>query len=72
MKIPYVVWRSTTFPPLPVRFSRDFRSAYSHQRVVFRSGKWAQIKAHYGIELADRSAINIKDRWRTLNKLGLN
>lgn len=38
----------------------------------FRSGKWAQIKAHYGIELADRSAINIKDRWRTLKKLGLN
>jgi len=34
----------------------------------FGAGNWLQIKSYYPMELSDRSTINIKDRWRTLNK----
>jgi len=34
----------------------------------FGAGNWAQIKAYYSMELIDRTTINLKDRWRTLNK----
>ena len=29
---------------------------------------WAEIKEYYSRELIDRTTINIKDRWRTLNE----
>lgn len=34
----------------------------------FGAGRWADIKSYYHIDLADRSSVQIKDRWRTLNK----
>ena len=34
----------------------------------FGAGNWLQIKSYYPMELSDRTTINIKDRWRTLNK----
>lgn len=34
----------------------------------FGIGKWAEIKSHFSMELRDRSTVNIKDRYRTLNK----
>ena len=34
----------------------------------FGMGKWADIKAYYSMELKDRNQVQIKDRWRTLNK----
>ncbi len=34
----------------------------------FGVGNWAEIKSYYHIDLADRSSVNIKDRWRTMNK----
>lgn len=33
----------------------------------FGAGKWSDIKSYYHIDLADRTAVQIKDRWRTLN-----
>ena len=32
------------------------------------AGNWSEIKSYYHIDLADRTAVQIKDRWRTLNK----
>lgn len=34
----------------------------------FGTGKWTDIKVHYAVELQNRSAVQLKDRWRTLNK----
>ena len=34
----------------------------------FGVGRWSDIKSYYSIELKDRNAVQIKDRWRTLNK----
>ncbi|KAL7551416.1 hypothetical protein ACHAWF_017653 [Thalassiosira exigua] len=34
----------------------------------FGAGQWANIKAFYAVELKDRDQVQIKDRWRTLNK----
>ena len=34
----------------------------------FGVGRWAEIKEYYSKELIDRTTINLKDRWRTLNK----
>ena len=34
----------------------------------FGAGRWADIKSYYSIELKDRGAVQIKDRWRTINK----
>ena len=32
------------------------------------AGNWRDIKSYYHLDLADRTAVQIKDRWRTLNK----
>lgn len=34
----------------------------------FGAGNWRDIKSYYHIDLAARTAVQIKDRWRTLNK----
>ena len=34
----------------------------------FGAGNWSDIKSFYHIDLANRTAVQIKDRWRTLNK----
>ena len=34
----------------------------------FGAGRWADIKSYYHIDLADRTSVQIKDRWRTLNR----
>ncbi len=34
----------------------------------FGVGRWAGIKSYYHIDLADRTPVQIKDRWRTLTK----
>jgi hypothetical protein len=34
----------------------------------FGSGKWVDIKSHYSMVLKNRDTVQIKDRWRTLNK----
>jgi hypothetical protein len=34
----------------------------------FGVGRWADIKSYYDTDLADRTSVQIKDRWRTLNK----
>ena len=34
----------------------------------FGEGNWVQIKSYYAIELKDRGAVQIKDRYRTLKK----
>ena len=31
-------------------------------------GRWADIKSYYSMELRDRTQVQLKDRWRTLNK----
>ncbi len=33
----------------------------------FGVGRWADIKSYYDTDLADRTSVQIKDRWRTLN-----
>ena len=35
----------------------------------FGVGRWADIKSYYHIDLANRSAVQIKDRWRTLQTM---
>ena len=34
----------------------------------FGSGSWTEIKVNYAMELKNRGTVQIKDRWRTLNK----
>lgn len=34
----------------------------------FGAGKWTEIKVNYAVQLKGRDTIQIKDRWRTLNK----
>ena len=34
----------------------------------FGAGRWSDIKSYYANDLKNRSAVQIKDRWRTLNK----
>lgn len=34
----------------------------------FGAGNWAQIKSEYAMVLRNRSSVNIKDRWRNMNK----
>ncbi len=34
----------------------------------FGAGKWTEIKVNYAVQLKSREPIQIKDRWRTLNK----
>jgi len=35
---------------------------------LYGVGKWSDIKAHYDMELRDRTTVQIKDRWRTVTK----
>ena len=50
------------------RFTDSEDAAIRNGVERFGPGRWADIKSYYHIELADRSAVQIKDRWRTLNK----
>ena len=50
------------------RFTDSEDAAIRNGVERFGPGRWADIKSYYHIDLADRSAVQIKDRWRTLNK----
>lgn len=51
-----------------VKFTDSEDAAIRNGVDKFGVGRWADIKAFYHIDLADRSSVQIKDRWRTLNK----
>ena len=50
------------------RFTESEDSAIRSGVEKFGEGRWADIKSYYHIDLADRTSVQIKDRWRTLNK----
>ena len=50
------------------RFTEEEDNAIYEGVERYRVGQWAQIKAFRPVELVDRTANNIKDRWRTLNE----
>jgi hypothetical protein len=49
------------------RFTDSEDAAIRNGVERFGAGKWSDIKSYYHIDLADRTAVQIKDRWRTLN-----
>jgi hypothetical protein len=51
-----------------VKFTDSEDAAIRNGVERFGVGRWADIKSYYHIDLADRTSVQIKDRWRTLNK----
>jgi len=49
------------------RFTDSEDAAIRNGVERFGAGKWSDIKSYYHIDLADRTTVQIKDRWRTLN-----
>jgi hypothetical protein len=51
-----------------VKFTDSEDAAIRNGVDRFGVGRWADIKSYYDTDLADRTSVQIKDRWRTLNK----
>mmetsp|Transcript_32037 Transcript_32037/g.64338 ORF Transcript_32037/g.64338 Transcript_32037/m.64338 type:complete len:616 (-) Transcript_32037:223-2070(-) len=52
------------------RFTEIEDAAIKNGIKHFGDGKWAAIKAHYAVQLKDRTSVQIKDRVRTLRQNG--
>ncbi len=52
------------------RFTEIEDAAIKNGMKRFGDGKWAAIKAHYAVQLKDRTGVQIKDRVRTLRQQG--
>eukprot|EP00578_Thalassiosira_sp_NH16_P007264 CAMPEP_0181126696 /NCGR_PEP_ID=MMETSP1071-20121207/27779_1 /TAXON_ID=35127 /ORGANISM="Thalassiosira sp., Strain NH16" /LENGTH=582 /DNA_ID=CAMNT_0023212339 /DNA_START=166 /DNA_END=1914 /DNA_ORIENTATION=- len=50
------------------RFTEQEDKAIKEGVDMFDVGRWSDIKAYFAMELKDRDTVQIKDRWRTLNK----
>ena len=50
------------------KFTESEDAAIRNGVEKFGVGSWADIKSYYHIDLVDRTAVQVKDRWRTLNK----
>jgi hypothetical protein len=55
-------------PPKRSKFTDAEDDAIRAGVEQFGAGNWAQIKSEYAIVLRNRSSVNIKDRWRNMNK----
>lgn len=51
------------------KFTKEEDEAIKNGVTLCGVGKWSEIKAHNPIQLRNRSSVQIKDRWRTLNKV---
>lgn len=55
-------------PPKRSKFTDAEDDAIRQGVEEFGAGNWAQIKSQYAMVLRNRSSVNIKDRWRNMNK----
>ena len=55
-------------PPKRSKFTDAEDDAIRAGVEQFGAGNWAQIKSEYAMVLRNRSSVNIKDRWRNMNK----